>query len=346
MHDRISGLAPSRPTTGPYVAEIDPTTACNLACPECISGELLNQGSLEHTKLIQTIDDLAELGTRAVIFIGGGEPMTAPGFSELVRRVHGHGMAVGITTNGTLISRHLDAVSECASWTRVSVDAGNADTFAFFRPSRGNRLPLHHVVRQMEALAKVKRGALGYSFLLLKRDGRTNIEDMVEATRLAREIGCDYIECKPSMEMDHKLTIWTADELRRIRELIDECTELATGSFRVHMPVSMFHVFESADLTQPKDYSWCPATHMRTVITPSGCYACPYHRGRAEFRYGDVAKQSFRELWASGERAEMLERLSPDRDCRFHCIRHAQNEAVLSGVAAAEPTVGDYDPFI
>jgi MoaA/NifB/PqqE/SkfB family radical SAM enzyme len=345
--DRVGHIAAGQPADGPYVVEIDPTTACNLSCPECISGSLLNQGSLEHSRLIETIDDLAALGTRAVIFIGGGEPMSFPGFSELVRRVHGHGMAVGITTNGTLLSRHLDAVAECADWTRVSVDAGTAESFGFFRPSRGNRLPLAHVVREMKLLAKVKRGALGYSFLLLKRDGRSNIGDMAAATRLAREIGCDYIEFKPSMDPDHSLTLWTPRELETVRELITECSLMATDSFRVLTPVTMFHAFARPDdLAQPKDYSWCPATQLRTVITPSGCYACPYHRGRSEFQYGSVATRSFRELWSSPERTEMLARLSPDRDCRFHCIRHVQNMAILSGVAASSPPVNDYDPFI
>jgi MoaA/NifB/PqqE/SkfB family radical SAM enzyme len=347
VRDRVEHIAPGKPVTGPYVAEIDPTTACNLACPECISGSLLNQGALEHSRLIEAIDDLAELGTRAVIFIGGGEPMSFPGFSSLVHRAHGHGMAVGITTNGTLISRHLDAVAECADWTRVSIDAGTAESFAYFRPSRGNRLPFAHVVKQMKQLAEVKRGALGYSFLLLKRDGRTNIADMVEATRLAHEIGCDYIEFKPSMDLDHSLTLWTAGELETVRSLIAECSAMATDAFQVLAPVTMFHAFATPeDLTQPKDYSWCPATQLRTVITPSGCYACPYHRGRAEFQYGDVSARSFREIWSSPEHVEMLDRLSPDRDCRFHCIRHFQNEAILNGTAASGPSVSDYDPFI
>ena len=30
-------------TTSPFVVELDPTTVCDLACPGCISGDLLNQ---------------------------------------------------------------------------------------------------------------------------------------------------------------------------------------------------------------------------------------------------------------------------------------------------------------
>ena len=33
----------STTSKSPYIVEFDPTTKCNLACPDCISGELLNQ---------------------------------------------------------------------------------------------------------------------------------------------------------------------------------------------------------------------------------------------------------------------------------------------------------------
>ena len=32
---------------GPEVVEFDPTTACNLGCPECISGSLLGAGGFD-----------------------------------------------------------------------------------------------------------------------------------------------------------------------------------------------------------------------------------------------------------------------------------------------------------
>ena len=31
----------------PWVIELDPTTACNLACHDCISANLLNQGGID-----------------------------------------------------------------------------------------------------------------------------------------------------------------------------------------------------------------------------------------------------------------------------------------------------------
>lgn len=41
---RILQAAAGEPSSAPLVVDLDPTTFCDLACPECISGKLLNQG--------------------------------------------------------------------------------------------------------------------------------------------------------------------------------------------------------------------------------------------------------------------------------------------------------------
>jgi MoaA/NifB/PqqE/SkfB family radical SAM enzyme len=357
VYEVISTLTPYKPTKAPYVVEIDPTTACNLSCPECISGMLLNQDSLQTQKLLETISELAEMGTKAVIFIGGGEPMAHPSFSTILRHSDAHGLRIGITTNGTMIRRHIDAVAECAFWTRVSIDAGRPETFSIFRPSRGNKHPLSGILRQMEALARVKRGKLGYSFLLLKRDEMDNIHEIAEATRIARDIGCDYIEIKPSMNADHTLIAWSKDELATIAEQLEASKSMETSTFSVLAPITLFRVLylgaATGELKQSKDYHWCPATHYRTVITPSGCYVCPYHRGNPTKKYGDIRTQSFREIWNSDEFERVLNNTNPAEHCQFHCIRHGQNVHILQMLETSSISRAfslqleeDYDPFI
>src|SRR5438034_1549287 len=93
----------------PLVVELDPTTACNLACHDCISANLLNQGGIENERLLRLAQEFAQHGVKAVVLIGGGEPMAHPKFSDLVNSLHENGIKVGVTTNGTLINRHFDA---------------------------------------------------------------------------------------------------------------------------------------------------------------------------------------------------------------------------------------------
>ena len=58
----------------PLVVELDPTTACNLACHGCISASLLNQGGFKRERIKELAKEFVEVGVKAVVLIGGGEP--------------------------------------------------------------------------------------------------------------------------------------------------------------------------------------------------------------------------------------------------------------------------------
>jgi hypothetical protein len=124
----------NKSNSAPFVVELDPTTACNLACHDCISANLLNQGGIDNERLMRLAEEFAQHGVRAVVLIGGGEPMAHPKFGALVESLYQAGIKVGVTTNGTLMPRYMDQCINMTSWLRVSVDAGSEEVFAEFRP--------------------------------------------------------------------------------------------------------------------------------------------------------------------------------------------------------------------
>lgn len=68
-------------------------------------------------------------------------------------------------------------------------------------------------------------------------------------------------------------------------------------------------------------------------------------------RVGDVVHSSFREVWNGKLRQEVMDRLDPSQDCRFHCLRHDTNveamaiEHQLSDGVKISP-VEEFDRFI
>lgn len=337
----------------PVVVELDVTTFCDLACPECISGDLLNNGRFSDDKLLTLAAEMAEAGVRAVILIGGGEPLLHPAVGRTMEILAQRDVAIGLTTNGTQIHRYLEQIATCVSWTRVSVDAACPETYNLFRPRRGgNRDTFSAVTANLQALAEAKRGALGYSFLLIARRDATksrvlhhNFTDVAKAARLARDLGCDYIEFKPEYDLGHHL-IAQPEELRTcLADELSEAAALQTDSFHVIAPSHLSRVLRGETLDQPKAYHRCPSTELRTLLTPSGAYLCPYHRGNHSAHYGDPAESGFKALWGSPERHRASRRVDPSIDCRFNCIRHESNEWLLEN-SGSITVVDDYDPFI
>ena len=47
---------------------------------------------------------------------------------------------------------------------------------------------------------------------------------------------------------------------------------------------------------------------MRTVLSLSGAYVCPYHRGNKNLQIGDPNTETFREIWY-GKTKEIMEKL-------------------------------------
>jgi molybdenum cofactor biosynthesis enzyme MoaA len=186
LRPRLEELITRGTTSGPLIVEFDPTTTCNFACPECISMGLLNKGQFHPTRVIDIIDEFYRAGVKGIVFIGGGEPLAHSSMPQPIVHSHRLGMAVGLTTNGSLVDRYLDEIAECVKWTRFSVDAGTAETFAVFRPSHIKN-PFDKVISNIERLVKRKKGKVGYSFLLLERKTKdrtlTNHDEIYQAAR-------------------------------------------------------------------------------------------------------------------------------------------------------------------
>ena len=66
-------------SSGPLVIELDPTAVCDLACPGCISEDLVSVGnSFSNDRLMEIGQEFIDCGVKAVILIGGGEPLAHP----------------------------------------------------------------------------------------------------------------------------------------------------------------------------------------------------------------------------------------------------------------------------
>jgi MoaA/NifB/PqqE/SkfB family radical SAM enzyme len=351
--ERIRQIDDKGRSPAPLVVELDPTTACNLACPDCISGTLLNKGGFQRQRLRELTEEIVEAGARAVILIGGGEPLAHPETGWVIDYLGRHDVHVGVTTNGILINRYEKVLAEHTSWVRVSMDAATSETFQYFRPSPSGVSQFDRIIGNMRKFAAVKRGKLGYSFLLLSdvdADGtvkRSNLGEIYQGAVLAKEIGCDYFEVKPSYDMGHFLISQPEAELAEARRQIEALKPLETETFRILAPVNLQYVLENKPLVEPKEYKRCAVSEMRTLITPSGAYVCPYFRGCSDKQIGDPNSQSFAEIWQGQRRADISAGTDPSRDCRFHCIRHQSNllmEEMLSG--GEVDTISDFDRFI
>lgn len=345
-------------TNGPLVVELDTTEVCNLKCPGCISEDLVeNNTSFSSERLLEIGREFVEIGVKAVILIGGGEPLAHPAVGDLITYLGEQDVSVGITTNGCFIDRYMEPISKYASWTRISMDAATQETFDKLRPSKDGHSKFDHIVNNMRELAKVKKGTLGFSYLIrTEKDGfgiESNIHEIYDAAKLAKNIGCDYFEVKPSYNyaggQPHALVIHDKTRMDEARKEIGRLDELEDEKFRIIKAINLESSLNCVDEPQKKNYHRCPMGDLRTLVTPSGVYICPYWRGKDKFRLGNAHTTSMADIWNGDKRKEVMSFADPCKVCNFHCLRHESiNEVMRMIETNAEDIkiIDEYDRFI
>lgn len=309
----------------PQIIELDPTTSCMFSCPECISANLLNGKRLDRKLIYNLIDDFSTVGGKGIIFIGGGEPLMYPRFGELLEYSFNHGIRNGITTNGLLIDKYLEQIANFTEWVRVSIDCSNETSFQIVRPNRSCN-SFQRIIDNMKRLSKIKKGILGFSFLLLERDDFENISELFDAAKLAKDIGCDYFEYKPMVDENHFLTSYSKKILNILKKQEEKMKTLEDDSFRILKPKSM-EMYDGTTLNQMKSYNQCPVMKLRTLVTVNGIYPCPYKRGFDEYNMGNI-KNGFLNEYHDGME-KIYPKLDPSKCCNFYCIRNDINEILL-----------------
>jgi heme d1 biosynthesis radical SAM protein NirJ len=131
-------LGPRRVPAGPVVIW-NLIRRCNLCCKHCysISADTDFAGELDTREVYRVMDDLKAFKV-PVLILSGGEPLLRPDIFDVSRRAKAMGFYVGLSTNGTLISKdNIDRlVAVGYDYVGISIDGLRA-THDRFRRKRG-----------------------------------------------------------------------------------------------------------------------------------------------------------------------------------------------------------------
>jgi len=278
---RIGGL--------PFSISIEPTTACNLRCPECPSGLrsfTRPTGNLKEDLFKQVIDELAP-DLWALTFYFQGEPYINPGFLAMVRHAHDKGLYTATSTNAHFLD---DAAAEATvrsglSRLIISLDVTTQETYSAYRREG----ELYKVIEGAKRIVAWKR-KLGsrtphvvFQFLVVK----PNEHQIPEARKLAKELGVDELWLKTAQVYDPKdehPLIPVQEKYARYRRNND-----GTWSVKRKRPVLTGNRLE--------DNCW-KMWHSCVVTWDGRVVPCCFDKD-AHHVLGDLRNQSFGDLWRS-----------------------------------------------
>jgi sulfatase maturation enzyme AslB (radical SAM superfamily) len=243
-----------------------------------------------------TIDQAAEMGTKSMVFTGGGEPTMYKKHVEVFNRALDKGIAAGLITNGAHIKDTCLESLMRFTWVRVSLDAATPETYKELRRVRDGEFEkvLNNVTRMVKRRAETKSSVtIGLSFVVTE----DNVEEIPLAIKIANQINVDYLRIMPEVGRFGK----DPDSLRQANALIEDTPT----------NVKIYNLLFRED-NDKITFSKC--RRMGSVIYIGGdskIYACCQVSYTLKGCIGDLSKQDYAQ-WHEENKHTLIENFDPN----------------------------------
>ncbi|MBU2489070.1 MAG: radical SAM protein [Proteobacteria bacterium] len=316
------------------------TRRCTYRCVYCY-GQLQANDERKMTKdvIFRFLDDAAEIGVKAVSFVSDGESTANPHVYDAILRGHENGLSMALGTNGFLLKDdRLEDILPALTYLRFNISAAEPARYAHIHGCK--EACFHKVVNTVQEAVRVKREmglsvTLGLQMVLMPEFA----DQILPLARLGGELGVDYTVIKHcSDDETHALGV-NYEDYFALTELLKQAEALSTPEHLVGAKWSK--ILSSGK----RGYSRCygPALIMQFsgsgLVAPCGML---FNRKYAKYHMGNIADQSFKEIWQSDRYREVLSLLASDRFdartmCGSLCLQHKVNECLWAVRHEAAP---------
>ncbi|MCX7606431.1 MAG: SPASM domain-containing protein [Bacteroidia bacterium] len=279
------------PPRYPLFLGVEPTTACNLRCPHCISGLRAftrPTGRLDPVLFEELVEALHPY-IWGVLFYFQGEPLLHPEIGRLIGSASRYKLLTSLSTNGHFLTedRCYDLIMAGLTHIRISIDGMTAETYARYRREGELETVQAGTARLLEI-----RQALRSRFPLVEVQFiafRHNVKEIPAFRRWADEMGVDAARIKTAQLLEltpDAYEEWIPKERRQSRY------EMSAGEaprLRGKVPNRCWRMWRAAEVTWDGQ------------VLP-----CCFDKD-AQHTFGSLKKTSFAAIW-KGEKVERFRR--------------------------------------
>lgn len=311
----------------PRFGIIYPTYRCNHDCVGCDYSEFNNciePREMSNSEMDHVISQFKIFNIRAIEFCGGGEPLLHPHIDKSIENISNLKMGIGILTNGTrLDSKRIQLILRHCSYVRVSVEAGTKNIFDKIKRPKDEHSGFDEVISNIDKLVHYKnklrsKCQVSYKFTV----DTMNTNDIVNAVKLAVELGVDSIQFKARRNCETELSQEKKNELEKIIiELRKEYKSIFILGTLLQSPISVK----------------CWLSPIHTVVDPYGdVYICCYYGHRKnDHKIGNIFERQLSEIWYCKEHALKIDKINSEKcekyDCRFIKYNKLMDDCIDGG---------------
>lgn len=263
----------------PVSVSIEPTTACNLGCPECPSGLKMfsrDTGNIAQDNFQKWIDEMSRF-VAYINFYFQGEPFIHPRFLELVQYASKKKIYTSTSTNAHFLHDELAKQTVQSGLDRliISVDGTTQEVYEQYR-IHGK---LDKVIEGTKNILKWKKELKSptpfviFQFLVV----RPNEHQMQEVLQLANDLGVDEVRFKTAQVYNYE----NGNPLIPTNEKYSRYSRRKDGTYAIK---------NSLDNHCWRMWSGCVVTWDGLVVP------CCFDKD-ATHQLGDLKKHSLSDIW-------------------------------------------------
>lgn len=319
----------------PIHIRIKPTNVCNHNCSYCaykaknlqLGKDMVTRDCIPEEKMMEIIDDVLDMGVKAVTFSGGGEPFCYPYLLKAVKKLSRLQIPFAALTNGSRLWGEIAEVfAHHAIWVRISMDGWDDESYSQYRGvPRGE---FYTVLDNMVRFKKLGGKCFLSVSLIVDKRNAPHVYEMVDRLR---NIGADSVKISPCIVSNDggENNRYHNPIFHEVKSQVQRAlTELASDGFE------LFDSYHELDGKFKKEHTWCPYLQILPIIGADlNVYSCQDKAyNLEEGLIGSIKNQRFKDFWFSDK--SKFFKINPTIHCNHHCLVNARNKVVLEYLKA------------
>ena len=313
----------------PLHIDIGATKVCNAKCTYCyglfqkMTGEIIPADVL-----VQLFKDAPDLGIRSLTLTGDGEPTLNPAVYQAIYEGHARGLDIGFATNGISLNKaRITTLLESCTWLRFNLSAVDKGSYKTIHGvDRWERVQ-DNIITTTKLKKKIgSECTVGLQMVLIP----DCLDQVLPEYKFAIAHGLDYFVIKQFSDPDCKeMSQFDLSWYNNVEtEVILKMAEFASTEQTKIIP--KWNTIASKG-KRPYDHCVdCPLIFQ--ISGNSKCYPCGFLFNNEEYCYGDLKKNTLKEILDSEHYWSIIRKMRYEFDVHTQCVgccRHDSTNAFV-----------------
>lgn len=275
---------------------------------------------MDEAVYLKFMKEIGQFGVKAIVLAGCGEPMLHKATLKAIEIGRKNGLDIGMFTNGALIKdEDIPILLDNLTYIRFTINGCLEESYTKIHQCRS--ADWQKLKANLKRCIDYKKRnnskcTIGVYTLLLK----DNVDELESWVKELKGMGLDYVIIKPpGCGVDNNRYVELLD-FKEYESKLKNIAKMSDSNFTVEIRWDVFKY------GYPQNYDKCLGLPFMCAVDADGSvYACNWFWGNDKFKYGNLNKNAFKEIWESERKRKIIKKVCSDTFDLKRCGACRQN---------------------